>query len=42
MDENKIFVVITVLSTVIVGFGLFLFWLERRISKMEKQIKEQS
>lgn len=41
MDESKVFVVITVLSTVMLGFGFFLFWLERRIAKMEKQIKEQ-
>lgn len=41
MDEGKVFVVIAVLSTVMIGLGGFLFWLERRIAKMEKQIKER-
>ena len=41
MDEGKVFVVIAVLSTVMLGLGIFLFWLERRISKIEKQIKDQ-
>jgi len=39
MDEAKIFVVITVLSTVLIGLAVFLFWLDRRVSKMENEIK---
>jgi CcmD family protein len=39
MEENKIFVVITVLSTVLIGLAVYLFWLDRRVSKMEKEIK---
>ncbi len=39
MIESKIFVVIIVLSTVLVGLAVYLFWLDRRVSKMEKEIK---
>ncbi len=39
MEETKIFVVITVLSTVLLGLAGFLFWLDRRVTKMEKEIK---
>ncbi len=39
MEETKIFVVITVLSTVLIGLAAFLFWLDRRVTKMEKEIK---
>jgi len=38
MEETKIFVVITVLSTVLLGLAVYLFWLDRRVSKMEKEI----
>lgn len=38
MEETKIFVVITVLSTVLIGLALYLFWLDRRVTKMEKEI----
>jgi CcmD family protein len=40
MEETKIFVVITVLSTVLIGLAVYLFWLDRRVSKMEKEINE--
>ncbi len=39
MEETKIFVVIAVLSTVLIGLASYLFWLDRRVSKMEKEIK---
>jgi CcmD family protein len=39
MEETKIFVVITVLSTVLIGLAIYLFWLDRRVTKMEKEIK---
>jgi len=39
MEETKIFVVILVLSTVLVGLAVYLFLLDRRVSKMEKEIK---
>jgi CcmD family protein len=38
MEETKIFVVITVLSTVLVGLAVYLFWLDRRVTRMEKEI----
>lgn len=40
MEETKIFVVIIVLSTVLIGLAVYLFWLDRRVSKMEKEINE--
>ena len=39
MIENKIFVVIIVLSTVPIGLAAYLFWLDRRVTKMENEIK---
>jgi CcmD family protein len=39
MIESKMFVVIIVLSTVLVGLAIYLFWLDRRVTKMEKEIK---
>jgi CcmD family protein len=39
MEETKLFVVILVLSTVLVGLAVYLFWLDRRVTKMEKEIK---
>jgi len=38
MEESKLFVVITVLSTVLIGLAVYLFWLDRRVTKMEKEI----
>ena len=38
MEETKIFVVITVLSTILIGLAVYLFWLDRRVTKMEKEI----
>ena len=40
MEETKIFVVITVLSTVLIGLAVYLFWLDRRVTKMEKEINK--
>lgn len=39
MEETKIFVVITVLSTVLIGLAAYLFWLDRRVTRMEKELK---
>lgn len=39
MEETKIFVVITVLSTILIALAGYLFWLDRRVTKMEKEIK---
>jgi len=38
MIESKIFVVIIVLSTVLIGLAVYLFWIDRRVTKMEKEI----
>ncbi len=39
MEETKTFVVITVLSTILIGLAVYLFWIDRRVTKMEKEIK---
>lgn len=38
MEETKIFVVIAVFSTILIGLAGYLFWLDRRVSKMEKEL----
>jgi len=38
MEETKIFVVIAVFSTVLIGLAGYLFWLDRRVTLMEKEI----
>ena len=35
--EGKIYVVVAVLSTVFVGLAAYLFFLDRRVSKLEKK-----
>jgi len=40
MEETKIFVVIAVFSTILIGLAGYLFWLDRRVSKMEKEIND--
>ena len=39
MEETKIFVVIAVFSIILIGLAAYLFWLDKRVSKMEKEIK---
>ena len=39
MIESKIFVVVIVLSTVLLGLAVYLFWIDRRVTKMENEIK---
>jgi CcmD family protein len=41
MDESKIFVVIAVLSTIIAGLAIYLFSLDKRLGKMEKELKNE-
>ncbi|MFN3556481.1 MAG: CcmD family protein [Bacteroidales bacterium] len=38
--DGKIMVVAMVLAIIFVGISLFLFYLERKLSKMEKQMDE--
>ena len=41
-SEGKIFVVIVVFSIVVIGVGIYLFFIDKKISKLEKQIGERS
>lgn len=40
MEENKIFVVIAVLSIILVGIAVYLFALEKKIKSVEKRMDE--
>lgn len=40
MENGKIFVVIAVLAFILVGLITYLFFLDRKIGKLEKEIQE--
>jgi CcmD family protein len=42
MDDNKLFVVIIVLSVILAGIGLYLFLLDKKIARLEKEIDKPS
>ena len=39
---GKIFVVVTVLAVILAGLYIYLFFLDRRLRKIEKNMKEKS
>jgi len=39
--EGKIYVVIAIFSIVLLGLALYLFFIERKVKKLEEQIKEK-
>jgi len=38
-DQYKIYVVVAVLSVILIGIAIYMFSLDRKISKIEKRIK---
>ncbi|MCX6241898.1 MAG: CcmD family protein [Bacteroidetes bacterium] len=38
---GKIFVVVTVLAVILVGIFVYLFFIDRKIGKLEKEIQEK-
>jgi Tfp pilus assembly protein PilV len=38
MDESKLIVVVIVLAVILLGLAAFLFYIERRLARSEKQI----
>jgi len=38
-DQYKIYVVVIVLAVILIGLAAYMFSLDRKISKIEKQIK---
>jgi CcmD family protein len=42
LADGKIFVVIAVLSTILAGIFIYLFLLDKKIRKLEKEIREES
>jgi len=39
-DQNKIYVVATVLAVILIGLAIYMFSLDRKISKIEKRIED--
>ena len=39
-DQNKIFVVIGVLSIILIGIGVYMFVIDRKLTKIEKKIED--
>ena len=42
VEYGKIFVVVAVLSTILAGIFIYLFFLDKKIGKLEKEIKSES
>ena len=40
-SEGKIYVVITAIILLFVGLGAYLFWLERKLKRVEQRIKDE-
>ena len=41
-DQNKIFVVVAVLSVILLGIGFYLSSLDRKVKKLEDEFEGQS
>lgn len=39
MEQNKLYAVIAVLAVIMLGIFIFLFYLERKIKKLEDEVK---
>jgi hypothetical protein len=42
MEEGKLFVVIAVLSTILVGIGIYLFILDRKVTALYKRMEKEN
>ena len=42
MESGKIFVVIAVLAVILIGLITYLFFIDRKVSKLEKEISEHN
>ena len=42
MDSGKLFVVIAVLAVILIGLIAYLVFLDRKVSKLEKQLTEHN
>ncbi|MBE0648900.1 MAG: CcmD family protein [Bacteroidales bacterium] len=38
--DNKIYIVVAVLAVILVGIFVYLFFMDRKVSKLEKEIQE--
>lgn len=41
-SSGKIYVVVGVVSIILTGIFTYLIWIDRKVSKMEKEIKDKS
>ena len=42
MEESKLFVVIAVLTIILVGIAIYLFFLDRKVSKLYKKMEDEN
>jgi CcmD family protein len=42
LEYGKIFVVVAVLSLILIGIFVYLFFIDKKIGKLEKEIKSES
>jgi CcmD family protein len=42
MDSGKLFVVIAVLAVILVGLITYMVFLDRKVTKLEKELKDQN
>lgn len=40
--DSKIYIVVTVLAVILVGIFVYLFVMDRKVSKLEKEMKERT
>lgn len=41
MQDPKIYVVVAVLSIILLGIGTFLFFIDKKVKKLEDQVKDK-
>ncbi len=41
-SSGKIYVVVGVVTVILVGIFTYLIWIDRKVSKMEKELKDKS
>jgi CcmD family protein len=41
MGDNSIYIVVAVLAIILIGLAVFLFSIDKKLSKLEKEIKDK-
>jgi CcmD family protein len=42
LENGKIFVVVAVLALILIGIFVYLFLIDRKVTKLEKEVKERN